>query len=62
MTECITRILLRTRQVKAKLEQTLDEMEDSLDREKKARQEVDKARRRVEGELKVVPFLVICSS
>ena len=39
--------------VKAKLEQTLDELEDSLEREKKTRAETDKAKRKVEGDLKL---------
>jgi len=39
--------------IKAKLEQTLDEMEDSLEREKKTKLETDKLRRKVEGDLKV---------
>ena len=39
--------------VKAKLEQTLDELEDSLEREKKTRAEMDKAKRKVEGDLKL---------
>ncbi|XP_054741840.1 myosin heavy chain, muscle isoform X2 [Anastrepha obliqua] len=39
--------------VKAKLEQTLDELEDSLEREKKLRGDVEKAKRKVEGDLKL---------
>ncbi|XP_026481135.1 myosin heavy chain, muscle-like isoform X10 [Ctenocephalides felis] len=39
--------------VKAKLEQTLDELEDSLEREKKLRGDVEKSRRKVEGDLKL---------
>ena len=39
--------------VKAKLEQTLDELEDSLEREKKTRAEMDKAKRKVEGDLRL---------
>ncbi|XP_039229035.1 myosin heavy chain, muscle isoform X26 [Drosophila yakuba] len=39
--------------VKAKLEQTLDELEDSLEREKKVRGDVEKSKRKVEGDLKL---------
>ncbi|XP_015035947.1 myosin heavy chain, muscle isoform X19 [Drosophila pseudoobscura] len=39
--------------VKAKLEQTLDELEDSLEREKKVRGDVEKGKRKVEGDLKL---------
>ncbi|XP_064213632.1 myosin heavy chain, muscle isoform X34 [Tribolium castaneum] len=39
--------------VKAKLEQTLDELEDSLEREKKLRGDVEKSKRKVEGDLKL---------
>ena len=39
--------------IKAKLEQTLDELEDSLQSEKKARLDLDKSRRKVEGDIKV---------
>uniref|UniRef100_A0A8D8U4L3 Myosin heavy chain, muscle n=1 Tax=Cacopsylla melanoneura TaxID=428564 RepID=A0A8D8U4L3_9HEMI len=39
--------------VKAKLEQTLDELEDSLEREKKLRGDVEKQKRKVEGDLKL---------
>ncbi|XP_073982547.1 myosin heavy chain isoform X11 [Rhodnius prolixus] len=39
--------------VKAKLEQTLDELEDSLEREKKLRGDVEKAKRKTEGDLKL---------
>lgn len=39
--------------VKAKLEQTLDELEDSLEREKKMRGDVEKGKRKVEGDLKL---------
>ena len=39
--------------IKAKLEQTLDELEDSLEREKKSRMYTDKGRRKIEGDLKV---------
>ncbi|CAL4154393.1 unnamed protein product, partial [Meganyctiphanes norvegica] len=39
--------------VKAKLEQTLDEIVDSLNREKKTRSEVEKAKRRVEADVKL---------
>merc|ERR1712110_338043 len=39
--------------VKAKLEQTLDELEDSLEREKKSKLDVDKNRRKVESDLKI---------
>ncbi|XP_075220629.1 myosin heavy chain isoform X32 [Lycorma delicatula] len=39
--------------VKAKLEQTLDELEDSLEREKKLRGDVEKTKRKVEGDLKL---------
>ncbi|KAK6638239.1 hypothetical protein RUM44_008668 [Polyplax serrata] len=39
--------------VKAKLEQTLDELEDSLEREKKLRGDIEKAKRKVEGDLKL---------
>ena len=39
--------------IKAKLEQTLDELEDSLEREKKSRLDVDKHRRKTESELKI---------
>uniref|UniRef100_T1DG60 Putative myosin heavy chain n=1 Tax=Cupiennius salei TaxID=6928 RepID=T1DG60_CUPSA len=39
--------------VKAKLEQTLDELEDSLEREKKLRGDVEKNKRKVEGDLKL---------
>ena len=39
--------------IKAKLEQTLDELEDSLEREKKSRMDTDKGRRKIEGDLKV---------
>lgn len=39
--------------VKAKLEQTLDEIEDNLEREKKVRGDVEKAKRKVEGDLKM---------
>ena len=39
--------------VKAKLEQTLDELEDSLEREKKARADLDKNKRKVESDLKL---------
>ncbi|KAM7353237.1 myosin heavy chain isoform 23-T23 [Cochliomyia hominivorax] len=39
--------------VKAKLEQTLDELEDSLEREKKLRGDIEKSKRKVEGDLKL---------
>ncbi|XP_012254778.1 myosin heavy chain, muscle isoform X13 [Athalia rosae] len=39
--------------VKAKLEQTLDELEDSLEREKKLRGDVEKSKRKTEGDLKL---------
>merc|ERR1712088_1044249 len=39
--------------IKAKLEQTLDELQDSLDKEKKGRADIDKSRRKAEGDLKV---------
>ncbi|CAB3371323.1 Hypothetical predicted protein [Cloeon dipterum] len=39
--------------VKAKLEQTLDELEDSLEREKKLRGDIEKTKRKVEGDLKL---------
>ena len=39
--------------MKAKLEQTLDELEDSLEREKKLRADVEKNKRKVEGDLKL---------
>jgi len=35
--------------VKAKLEQTLDELEDSLEREKKLRGDIEKSKRKIEG-------------
>ncbi|OQV24363.1 putative Myosin heavy chain, striated muscle [Hypsibius exemplaris] len=38
--------------VKAKLEQTLDELEDNLEREKKLRGDVDKSKRKLEQDLK----------
>jgi chromosome segregation ATPase len=39
--------------VKAKLEQTLDELEDGLEREKKLRGDIEKSKRKIEGDLKL---------
>ena len=40
--------------IKAKLEDTLDELSDSLSREKRARADIEKTRRKVEGELRIM--------
>lgn len=45
--------------VKAKLEQTLDELEESLDREKRLRGDADKNKRKVDGELKLTREAVL---
>merc|ERR1739848_929882 len=39
--------------IKAKLEETLDELEGALDKEKRARGKLDKEKRKVEGDLKI---------
>jgi len=39
--------------VKAKLEQTLDELNDSLEREKKMRNDLEKGKRKIEGDVKL---------
>ena len=39
--------------VKAKLEETLDELEDTKAKEKKMREDVEKKRRKCEGELRI---------
>ena len=45
--------------IKAKLEQTLDELESSLSREKRTRAQTEKERRKVEGDLKVTQEMVL---
>merc|ERR1711973_96249 len=44
--------------IKAKLEETLDELEGALDKEKRARGKLDKEKRKVEGELKITQDMV----
>merc|ERR1711973_994160 len=44
--------------IKAKLEETLDELEGALDKEKRARGKVDKEKRKKEGDLKVTQDMV----
>merc|ERR1739848_892780 len=44
--------------IKAKLEETLDELEGALDKEKRARGKLDKEKRKVEGDLKITQDMV----
>ena len=47
-------LLYHLYQVKAKLEQTIDELEDSLERESRSKLEQEKQRKKVENELRKV--------